>query len=122
LRVGILTILAAGAVVCAAAARPSKGAVVKVVVGAHAEMRFEPAALTVHRGDVIRFVAANGVHDVHFLPERNPGAKKLPAASDYLLRDGDVYELKVELAPGTYEFQCDPHASMGMKGKLTVVE
>jgi plastocyanin len=94
----------------------------EVVVGADAETRFEPAELTVHRGDVVRFVAANGVHDVHFPPERNPGAKGLPPASEYLLRDGDVYELKVRLAPGSYVFECDPHAAMGMRGKLTVVE
>jgi len=26
----------------------------------------------------------------------------------------------VHLAPGTYYFQCDPHAALGMKGHLIV--
>ena len=89
---------------------------------ANAGMRFAPAEITARPGDVVRFVAANGVHNVHFAPERNAGAKDLPPVSDYLLRRGDTYELKVAQKPGTYHFQCDPHATMGMVGTLTVAE
>ncbi len=95
---------------------------VQVVVGADGEMRFAPAAITVKEGDTVRFVAFGGVHNVHFTGEANAGAANLPAPSDWLLREGDSYELKVALAPGTYHFQCDPHAAMGMKGTLTVTE
>lgn len=112
----VLPVLAA-----AVAMRPTREArVVQVTVGAEGEMRFEPDTVTLHRGDVVRFVAFSGVHDVHFPKEANPGAAHLPAASDWLLREGDHYELKVDLAPGTYHFQCDPHALMGMKGTLIV--
>jgi plastocyanin len=104
--------------VAAAAMRPAR--VVQVTVGAEGEMRFEPDTVTLHRDDVVRFVAFSGVHNVHFPKEANPGAAHLPAVSDWLLREGDHYELKVELAPGTYHFQCDPHALMGMKGTLVV--
>jgi plastocyanin len=115
----LLAILAAAAA-GAALRRAPAGRVVQVTVGAEGEMRFEPDTVTLHRGDVVRFVAFSGVHDVHFPKEANPGAARLPDASDWLLREGDRYELKVELAPGTYHFQCDPHALMGMKGTLIV--
>ena len=112
----VLHVLAA-----AVAMRPTREArVVQVTVGAEGEMRFEPDTVTVHRGDVVRFVAFSGVHDVHFPKETNRGAAHLPAASDWLLREGDHYELKVDLAPGTDHFQCDPPALMGMKGTLIV--
>ena len=95
--------------------------VLKVTVGQGGEMKFAPDTLSVRAGDVIRFVAFSGVHNVHFPAEANPKVK-LPPASDWLLREGDHYELKVAFAPGTYHFQCDPHALMGMKGTLRVVE
>jgi plastocyanin len=95
---------------------------VQVVVGADGETRFVPATITVKQGDTVHFVAFAGVHNVHFTPEANVGVANLPAPSDWLLREGDSYELKVGLAPGTYHFQCDPHAAMGMKGTLTVTE
>lgn len=107
----------------AAVRRPAPPArVVQVTVGAEGEMRFEPDTVKVHRGNVVRFVAFSGVHDVHFPKETNRGAAHLPAASDWLLREGDHYELKVDLAPGTYHFQCDPHSLMGMRGTLIVAE
>jgi plastocyanin len=119
----LLAILIAAAVVAVAALRSAPDApVVQVTVGADGEMRFEPDTVTIHRGDVVRFIAFSGVHDVHFPKEANPGAAHLPAASDWLLREGDHYELKVDLAPGTYHFQCDPHALMGMKGTLIVAQ
>lgn len=96
--------------------------VAQVVVGAGGETRFSPAEITVAHGDLVRFVAFAGVHNVHFAPDANPGAVGLPPASDWLLREGDAYELKVELKPGVYHFQCDPHVAMGMKGTLTVTD
>jgi plastocyanin len=101
---------------------PREPKTVQVVVGADGETRFAPAAITVHPGDTVRFVAFAGVHNVHFPQESNTGATGLPKPSDWLLRDGDTYLLRVGLRPGTYHFQCDPHALMGMKGTLTVVD
>lgn len=81
---------------------------------------FRPAKLEAHKGDVIRFTLKGGVHNVHFLPDSNPGKSGLPAASDMLQIPGQTYDLKVTLEPGHYYFQCDPHALLGMKGKLEV--
>ena len=81
---------------------------------------FRPAEVEAHKGDVLRFTLKGGVHNVHFLPDSNPGKSGLPAASDMLQIPGQTYDLKVTLEPGHYYFQCDPHALLGMKGKLEV--
>ena len=100
---------------------PSDPRILEVTVGQDGEMKFAPDTLSVRAGDVIRFVAFSGVHNVHFPAEANPKVK-LPPMSGWLLREGDRHELKVTLAPGVYHFQCDPHALMGMKGTLRVVK
>ncbi|HEV8234108.1 MAG TPA: plastocyanin/azurin family copper-binding protein [Gemmatimonadaceae bacterium] len=81
---------------------------------------FRPAKVEAHRGDVIRFTLKAGVHNVHFLPDSNPGKGGLPAASDMLQIPGQTYDVKVTFEPGKYYFQCDPHALLGMKGQLEV--
>ena len=81
---------------------------------------FRPAKLEAHRGDVIRFTLKSGVHNVHFLPDSNPGKAGLPPASDMLQIPGQTYDVKVLFEPGKYYFQCDPHALLGMKGHLEV--
>jgi plastocyanin len=81
---------------------------------------FKPNKFEVHRGDKIVFTLASGVHNVHFLPDSNPGKPWLPPASDMLQLPGQTYELLVALAPGKYYFQCDPHALLGMIGRLEV--
>lgn len=82
--------------------------------------RFEPNKIEAHKGDVIKFVLVVGVHNVHFLPDSNPGKTGLPPASDMLQLPGQTYELPITLAPGKYYFQCDPHAALGMIGHLEV--
>ena len=82
---------------------------------------FKPAEIHAKRGDVIRYTLKVGVHDVHFLPDSNAGKQGYPAAaSDFLQLPGQTYDVLVHLAPGTYYFQCDPHAALGMKGHLIV--
>ena len=81
---------------------------------------FRPAQFEAHRGDVIRFTLKSGVHNVHFLPDSNPGKAALPPASDMLQMPGQTYDVKVSFEPGVYYFQCDPHALLGMKGRLKV--
>jgi plastocyanin len=84
--------------------------------------RFEPNEIEAHRGDVIRFTLALGVHNVDFLPDSNPGRAGLPAPSDMLQLAGQTYDVKVTLPKGKYYFQCDPHAALGMRGHLEVEE
>ena len=82
---------------------------------------FEPANLTVKKGDTIRFTTDGGApHNVSFPPAENAGAANLPPAGTYLTTAGQTYELVVGMDAGTYAYQCDPHAMLGMKGTLTV--
>ena len=81
---------------------------------------FQPAMVEAKPGDVVRYTLGQGVHNVHFLPDSNPGAQGLPPASEMLQLPGQTYDVKVTFAPGTYYFQCDPHALLGMKGHLKV--
>jgi plastocyanin len=83
--------------------------------------RFTPAEFTVKRGDVIRYTLKVGVHNVHFLPDSNVGRTGYPAAaSDLLQLPGQTWDVAVKMVPGTYYFQCDPHAALGMRGHLVV--
>ena len=81
---------------------------------------FKPNDIEAHPGDVLRYVLKAGVHNVHFLPDSNTIKTGLPAASDLLQLPGQTYDLVVSMEPGHYYFQCDPHAALGMKGKLEV--
>jgi plastocyanin len=81
---------------------------------------FKPNKVEAHPGDVLRYVLKQGVHNVHFLPDSNSIKTGLPPASELLQLPGQTYDLTVSLAPGEYYFQCDPHAALGMKGRLEV--
>ena len=95
---------------------------VKALTDDEGNNRFDPAEVTARPGDVVRYVLGSGVHNVHFLPDSNPGVQGLPGPSDMLQLPGQSYDVKVTMAPGRYYFQCDPHALLGMIGHLTVSE
>ncbi len=84
---------------------------------------FRPAEVTAKKGDVVRYVLVSGVHNVHFVADSNPNAQGLPTApSDMLQLQGQTYDVKVASPPGKYFYQCDPHALLGMVGRVTVTE
>jgi plastocyanin len=77
--------------------------------------------VTAKKGDTVRFITdGKTVHNVSFPPAENAGKTNLPAPSPFLTTPNQTYDLVVNMDPGTYHFQCDPHAAMGMKGTLTV--
>jgi len=82
--------------------------------------KFSPNKFEVHQGDVLRFTLVNGVHNVHFLPDSNAMAQGLPAASPLLQAPGQTFDIAVNFKPGHYYFQCDPHALLGMTGRMEV--
>ena len=83
---------------------------------------FKPNDIEAHPGDVLRYVLKVGVHNVHFLPDSNTIKTGLPPASEMLQLPGQTHDIVVSMQPGDYYFQCDPHAALGMKGKLEVEE
>ena len=96
---------------------------VEMTTDAQGNNVFIPADFEAKQGDVIRYTLGQGVHNVHFLADSNPGKSNLPKASDMLQLSGQTYDVKVAadaFAPGVYYYQCDPHALLGMKGHVTV--
>jgi plastocyanin len=82
--------------------------------------RFEPSEITARPGDTIRFINVESVHNISFPAAKNPARAALPASSPYLTAPNATWDLVVDLAPGSYFFQCDPHVMAGMVGTLTV--
>jgi plastocyanin len=112
---------AATTIPAAPAAAAGKTIEVKMVtINGGASGKFEPAEITAKQGDVLHFVT-DGVtqHNVDFIATDNPAGAQLPPPSPYLAA-GQTHDVPITMAPGTYHFQCDPHAPMGMKGTLTV--
>lgn len=83
---------------------------------------FAPSEITAKRGDVIRFTLVSGVHNASFPADQASSTVGLPEAGPFLQLPGQTYELTVGMAPGSYAFQCDPHAALGMVGRIQVVE
>ena len=83
---------------------------------------FTPNEVTANPGDVLHFKLNVGVHNVNFLPDSNPGKTGLPPMSPFLQLPGQTHDVAVNFGEGTFYWQCDPHAALGMKGHLTVVK
>jgi plastocyanin len=81
---------------------------------------YNPSTIEANRGDLIRFTLKSGVHNVSFPDSLNSIKDGLPKSSDFLQLPGQEYDLPVSMRPGTYQFHCDPHALLGMKGELIV--
>ena len=125
------TALALAPLLAAAPATPTTHEVRMVQVGQ--QYRFEPASVTIHPGDRIRFTnVSGGPHNVSFDPTKVPAASKAALSAGM---PGQIQELWGPLMteangtytvsftgvrPGSYEFFCMPHMAMGMRGTITV--
>jgi len=83
-------------------------------------MRFSPSTIVAHSGDTLHFVNGAGRHDVDFVADSNPRNVVLPKTTPLLEKAGATLDIRVDLPPGRYYIQCDPHAEMGMVGHLIV--
>jgi len=99
---------------------PGRNVIVVKMITDGTGNRFEPNKIEAKKGDVLRFTVVAGVHNVHFLPDSNPGKTGLPAASEMLQLPGQTLDLPVNFKEGHYYFQCDPHALLGMTARLEV--
>ena len=84
--------------------------------------RFEPASVTVKKGDTLRFITdGKTVHNASFTPAENPGKSNLPPSpGPYLTTPNQTYDVAINMDPGTYNYVCDPHLATGMRGSVTV--
>jgi plastocyanin len=128
-------ILAVALIVCALPARGERAAVTHVVkmVGDTKSYRFEPATITAHVGDVVRFVnVSGGPHNVTFVADRIPdgAAERLhknmgqtigTLSSAMVTEPNEVYTVSLAGLPvGTYNYYCLPHQAMNMTGRIRV--
>lgn len=82
---------------------------------------FEPAEITVKKGDIVRFITDGAApHNAAFPAAENPSGAALPPPTPYLAQAGQTADMQITMDAGSYTYQCDPHAAMGMKGKITV--
>ncbi|HEY0154280.1 MAG TPA: plastocyanin/azurin family copper-binding protein [Longimicrobium sp.] len=103
------------------AAGAERGNVVEIrMVSDESGNRFEPDSVAARRGDVLRFTLVSGIHNASFPADRNPGKTGLPAPTELLQSAGQTKDVPLNLAPGEYTYQCDPHVAMGMVGKVVV--
>ena len=121
---------AAGAV----AAAPATGTTHEVkMIGDAKGYRFEPADLTIKQGDAVKFImVSGGPHNVAFLNLTDPTTKaqlnaNMPGqhmaedSSPLLMQPNEPYIVSFAKIPaGKYDYDCTPHAAMGMKGSITV--
>ena len=86
------------------------------IVQTTASMTFSPSVLSINLGDTVTFVNTGGNHNV------NGTLLTFPSNPDGFgnnVGTGWTYSY-VFTTPGVYNYQCDPHVSMGMTGTILV--
>ncbi|HYD54397.1 MAG TPA: plastocyanin/azurin family copper-binding protein [Gemmatimonadaceae bacterium] len=116
----------------AAAAAPATGTTHTVqMVMEGTSYKFVPADISVKAGDAIKWVMVSGApHNVAFLNvpadaksqlDANMPEKVSELAGKMLMNPNEEYTVSfANVKPGKYEYVCQPHAAMGMKGTVTV--
>ncbi|PSC68694.1 chloroplast precursor [Micractinium conductrix] len=83
---------------------------------------FEPASVTIAKGEKVTFVNNAGFpHNIVFDEDEVPAgvnAEKI-SREDYLNAPGETFEITLDTA-GSYSYYCEPHQGAGMQGKITV--
>ena len=115
-----------------AAMAPITGKTVEVkMIGDGQTYKFDPANVTIKAGDGVKFtMVSGGPHNVAFL-DVPPAAKAQLMAnmpnqmkeltSPMMLNANENYTVSFAKVPaGAYNYHCEPHAAMGMKGTITV--
>jgi plastocyanin len=131
---------AGGAATGTAAAAPITGQThdVRMVFDGTA-YKYEPADITIKAGDGIRWTMVSGPpHNVNFstgnppadvatqlaanMPQSAGSMQKMgPLVGPYLMNNNETYTVSfANIKPGKYEYVCDPHVQMGMRGSVTV--
>ena len=77
---------------------------------------FDPASITINVGDTVRWTNVEGFHNVNATTATFPSN---PEGFGNEVGAGWTFEHVFTIA-GDYNYQCDPHASLGMTGDITV--
>lgn len=92
-----------------------------VEVGPDGQYTFVPGTdepLTIETGTTVRFVWKSNTHNVHVTSQPD-GANW--QGHDQIENEGFSFESTFTV-PGTYEYVCEPHESLGMVGTIVVEE
>ena len=87
-------------------------------ITANSDNTFTPADITINPGETVRWSNTGGFHNVNgdkSIFPNNPESFGNGAPSG----DSWTYDFTF-FTEGVYEYQCDPHAGLNMKGKITV--
>lgn len=118
----------------AGAAQPATGQTHTVrMVGDAQGYRFEPANITIKRGDAVKWVmVSGGPHNVAFDANGIPSGAQTqlsanmpnqqgPMSSPMMMNANEEYTVSFAGVPaGAYNYVCTPHLAMNMKGVVTV--
>jgi len=107
---------------------PAAAETFTVKMGADSGMlAFEPANVTIHSGDTIKWVNNKlPPHNIVFDDKNIPTASKELATkishTQLMFSPGESYEVTftADMPTGTYSYFCAPHRGAGMVGKITV--
>jgi plastocyanin len=115
-----------------AAMAPITGKTVEVkMIGDGTTYKFDPANVTIKQGDGIKWImVSGGPHNVAFIDTPAAAQSQLSAnmpnqmkdlTSPMMMTANETYTVSFANVPaGTYNYHCEPHAAMGMKGSITV--
>jgi plastocyanin len=115
-----------------AAMAPITGKTVEVkMIGDGTTYKFDPANVTIKQGDGIKWImTSGGPHNVAFIDTPAAAQSQLSAnmpnqmkdlTSPMMMTANETYTVSFANVPaGTYNYHCEPHAAMGMKGTITV--
>lgn len=111
-----------GAVVTApGGSAASTGTVIEITMHTDGDGNyFKPDYVEAKEGDLLRFVLVTGVHNVNFIADSNPNASTLPPMSAYAQIPGQKLDVPLNFGTGEFFYQCDPHAMLGMVGRVKV--
>jgi plastocyanin len=114
------------------AAAPITGKVHEVkMIGDGTTYKFDPANIEIKQGDGVKFImVSGGPHNVAFLDTPAAAQAQLSAnmptqmkelTSPMMMTPNETYTISFGNVPaGTYNYHCEPHAAMGMKGSIKV--
>jgi plastocyanin len=100
-----------------ATATPTPAADLTVTVGPDSRLVFEPRTFELAAGETVRWEWASPGHNVS--PEGQPSGADWPGDDGTTYGSGHAYAYTFTV-PGSYEYHCDPHQSVGMRGSFTV--
>jgi plastocyanin len=117
------------------AAQPATGQThtVRMLLDAQGAYRFDPATITIKRGDAVKWVmVSGGPHNVQFDPSGIPSGAQAqltanmpnqatPLGSPMMMNPNEEYTVSFAGVPaGAYNYTCTPHLAMNMRGTVTV--